>query len=157
MDRGASFQFNCYLLLTATASPPSTGTPHRAGTSTPPGTVVALGTLIAPLPCLVTAVELLRTGPAPATDRLPLGLSGLRSFRSGRSALLGLPAILRACLPTLIGLAMDVTILIRKDVVVPFFRRAGHSTLFSRPRRRRRPRLIALVSIYILLGRIAAT
>jgi hypothetical protein len=52
---------------------------------------------------------------------------------------------------------MNIAIFIRKDVVVPFFRRAGHGTLFSRRRRACGPCLIALVLVYILLGRIAAT
>ena len=111
-----------------------------ASSGATPGLIVAASPLITPLPGLVTAVKIpgiARSFGATGHPRrllalrslglrfLDLRFLGLRSLLLGRLTFLGFPAILRACLPTLVVLAMDIAFTVCIDIVWAVTRRAG--------------------------------
>ena len=130
----------------------STGTSTGTRTGTLPGLFVVTGSLITALSGFVATVELLGIGRAVGALHRLLGLLFLRTL-----AFLGLPALISLFLPAFIRFAMDITIPIRKDVVVTLFHRAGFGTLAGSGRRLRRTCLVTLVAIDVLLRSFAAT
>jgi hypothetical protein len=84
--------------------------------------------LLTPLPGAVTAFQLLPFRRTTVTGRFLgrfLGLPTLTFF--------GLPAFFVSLLPALIGLAMDVSIAIRKDIIGTLTCRTGLATITGSP------------------------
>ena len=130
------------------------------------GLVVTTCPFITLLPSLVAAVELmglslmrfllLRLGPlGPLLLGLPL--LGHLFLSLGRLAFFGFPAVFGPIFPAFIGLAMDITITIRIDVVGPITHPTRFATLAGSGWRLCCPGLVALVAIQVLLCGIAAS
>ena len=134
--------------------------------------VVVPGTLVTSLPAVVTSIKLLASIRPVRTGNRPLGLGGLGSvvrlfvlrtsvtlggLRLGALSLLGLPAVSGFFLPALIGLAMDVPIFIRKDIVGPVLPHISPGTITGRLGLCRHAGLIALAPVHIVMRSIAAT